>query len=293
MRKLFLLFLLGTLFSLTAWGQPAFLDQLCCMPVLIQIPLLDKIHSSDGTGVYLEESNRLFLVTAAHCIFNVGSTNSTELINSNALLSSLPGGTNIAGRATLFLDLNLLTRSGKIKRHKVHDVAIIEIGTNITGISQIGCNPGVVLLSPGFFPVQWDTKATCKTFEDVSPGSDSYVLGYPVNLIEALSNGQQSEIDFSSPLIRKGVISQKNNFTRKLIIDSAVYGGNSGGPVLIVEHPSLGAVRFSIVGIIIQYVPAEASVELRTSTSPTASIIVNSGYGVAEPIDYALELIRQ
>ena len=287
----------GILFPFTTAGQPAFIDDLRCMPVLIQIPLTNGTSSNYGTGVYLSESNHLFLVTAAHCIFNPSSTNALELINSNAFLSSLARETNVTARAVLFLDLQKLAQNGKIKRHQSHDVAVIDLGayasTNDSSRLSVALNLGATTSTTSSFPTPWDAQELCKTFANVSVGSDSYVLGYPVNLLKALPNGQHPEIDFTSPLVRKGIISQKNNFTQKLIIDSAVFGGNSGGPVLIVEHPNLGQLRFSMVGIIIQYIPAEASVELRTSTSPTASIIVNSGYGVAEPVDYALELIQQ
>jgi len=243
--------------------------------------------------MYLDESNKLFFVTAAHCIFDMSSTNRLQLINSNAILSSLSRTTNVNDRAIESLNLTLLEQNGHIKRHAVHDITVIQIATivstNSFGFLEIQCNPGFSSLSPTVAPVPWGVKDACKTFKDVPDGCDSYVLGYPVSLLF----DQQSEIDFTSPLIRKGVISQKNNFTKKLIIDSAVYGGNSGGPVLIVQQPNLGETDFSIVGIITQYVPAEATVDVSTSTSHGASVKVNSGYGVAEPIDYALELMQQ
>jgi hypothetical protein len=252
-----------------------------------------RIHSEFGTGMYLDESNKLFFVTAAHCIFDMSSTNRLQLINSNAILSSLSRTTNVNDRAIESLNLTLLEQNGHIKRHAVHDITVIQIATivstNSFGFLEIQCNPGFSSLSPTVAPVPWGVKDACKTFKDVPDGCDSYVLGYPVSLLF----DQQSEIDFTSPLIRKGVISQKNNFTKKLIIDSAVYGGNSGGPVLIVQQPNLGETDFSIVGIITQYVPAEATVDVSTSTSHGASVKVNSGYGVAEPIDYALELMQQ
>jgi hypothetical protein len=290
MRKVILsLFLLQTLSALSVFSQ-IFIDDLRRMPVLIQIPLQDGIHSEFGTGMLLETSNKIYFVTAAHCIFDMSSTNRSQLINSIAILSSLSRSTNENDRAVQSLNLALLEQNGHIKRHAVHDITVIELATKVgTNTTEFQHNPGILRLTPGVNPVPWSVEDACKTFKDVPEGCDSYVLGYPVSLMLE----QQSEIDFTSPLIRKGVISQKNNFTKRLIIDSAVYGGNSGGPVLIVEQPRFGVTQFSIVGIITQYVPVEATVDVSTSTSHSALIKVNSGYGVAEPIDYAIELMNQ
>src|SRR4051812_7815785 len=40
------------------------------MPVFIQIPVPDGSGNYNGTGIYLLESNRFFLVTAKHVLFN-------------------------------------------------------------------------------------------------------------------------------------------------------------------------------------------------------------------------------
>ena len=116
----------------------------------------------------------------------------------------------------------------------------------------------------------------------------TYILGYPVEL---LNNHMRSEVDFSRALIRRGIISQRNQQTGKLIIDSGVYGGNSGGPVLIVEHQTLDMTAYKIGGLITQFVPIVT--RIAPDAGVTNSYLVNSGYGVAEPIDYALELMRQ
>jgi V8-like Glu-specific endopeptidase len=294
MRNLiFLFFSIGIIFPFTASSEQVFPDDLHCMPVLIEIPLQDKIHSEFGTGVYLFESNNLFLVTAAHCIFNVFSTNKFELINSNAIISSFARGKDAKDKNIFSLNLASLNDEGLIKRHAAHDVAVIRIAQ----VTQMDTNGAVLytwnigevqLLSKREFNlVSFKASGVCELFNDVSDGDESYILGYPRELFI----GQPSEIDFESPLVRKGIISQKNLNSRKLIIDSAVYGGNSGGPVLIQDQPSLGSVDYKIVGIVTQFVPVV------TKPFPqggiTNSALVNSGYSVAEPIDYALELMRQ
>lgn len=83
------LFSVFLLLTVTVSGEQIFPNDLHAMPVLIEIPLADKVHSSYGTGIYLSyHSNTVFLVTAAHCIFDVSSTNRSALINSNAIISS-------------------------------------------------------------------------------------------------------------------------------------------------------------------------------------------------------------
>lgn len=116
-------------------------------------------------------------------------------------------------------------------------------------------------------------------------GTDSYILGFPVEL---LNDRFPLEVDFNYPLVRRGVISQKNQRTGKLIIDSAVYGGNSGGPVLVF-NPSNSL--FMVAGLVTQFIPIVT--RTNSEVGVTNSIMVNSGYGVAEPIDYAFELMRQ
>jgi hypothetical protein len=65
-------------------------DNMHSLPVLIQIPHADK--SSYGTGIYLNTSNNVFLVTAAHVIFN--PTNLSELIGVTGHLKTSQPGSN-------------------------------------------------------------------------------------------------------------------------------------------------------------------------------------------------------
>lgn len=264
------------------------------MPVLIMIPSPKDVNVADcGTGVYLSFSNRIFLVTAAHCIFNIFSTNTTELINSRAIISSFNVKGDPSTKYSLLLDLNRLKQQGLIKRHATHDLAAIWLATmkhpftNET-VVNVPVDGVQGLVPPKAFWETWPPDSLC-TMTNVSDGAEVYILGYPVELFQ---NGSKLPVavDFDSPLIRKGIVSQKNQKTGKLIIDSGVYGGNSGGPVLVVDHPALGVTSFKIAGLITQFVPYETRVAPEAGI--TNSDMVNSGYGVAEPIDYALELMR-
>jgi hypothetical protein len=180
---------------------------------------------------------------------------------------------------------------GFVRRYSTHDVAVIQLGKSIpTGtnnISQEFFENGVNFTNDSSVDLLL-AGSNCRKFNDIQDGSEAYILGYPVEL---LNTNIQAEVDFSYPLIRKGIISQRNLKTGKLIIDSGVYGGNSGGPVIIIEHPFLDRTTYKIGGLITQFVPVMTRIVPQIGV--TNSDLVNSGYGVAEPIDYALQLMRQ
>ena len=288
MRNLIFWFFLTSALSPFTASSTILHDDLRCMPVLIQIPLPDGIHSSYGTGVYLSDSNRLFLVTAAHVIFDLTNAPNT-LINSNAILSSCVRGSNLNDRAVLSLDLKILSGKGLLKHHPSRDIAAIPIATfnQTTNFERSGIlSPGVEWRSNSKV-VPWSANEVCKKFSNVLCGDDAYILGYPVSLFV---RNRYEDIDLSEPLVRKGIVSQKNQKSGRLIVDSAVYHGNSGGPALTSDQTP-GAPNLRLAGVVIKYVPVVTDVD--PGIGVTNSAFVNSGYGVVEPIDYALELIRQ
>jgi hypothetical protein len=281
-----MLSLLAVFSTLSGLGQPVFTSTIHTLPVLIQIQVPNG--AIYGSGCYLTESNNMYLVTAAHAIFQVISNRfSDTLISPNAQLFSDPK--ELDGRLSLQLNLGILQAKGLVKHHAYRDIAVICIGRQMPGgvlfddAIQFQKNPTNAVI------VTYLADEICRLFDDVSVGNDTYVLGYPISLLKPTA----VEIDFSHALVRKGVISQKNQFTRKIIVDSAVFGGNSGGPVLIVEHPNNGQIVFKLVGIVTQYVPIETMVDLTPAMTNSASVNVNSGYGIVEPIDFALEIMHQ
>jgi hypothetical protein len=72
---------------------------------------------------------------------------------------------------------------------------------------------------------------------------------------------------------------------RTLIIDGPVYRGNSGGPVFEIEPDGPFITHFYLAGVLIQFIPL-------TERAPDFRMLLNSGYSVAEPIDFVLELVR-
>lgn len=115
--------------------------------------------------------------------------------------------------------------------------------------------------------------------------NEVFIFGYPVSL--GLKNIPQ--IDFTKPLLRKGIVAGKNDTLRTLVLDCPVYWGNSGGPVLEVETVGVATKRFTIVGVVSAFVPLVET--WRNETQGYQNIDVsNSGYSVASPLDPVMAL---
>ena len=205
MRYFIVLLLGGVWFS--APGEQVLPDNMHSLPVLIEITHANK--TSYGTGIYLSTSDNAFLVTAAHVIFN--PTNLSELVGSNATLSSFALEKGAMEKLVFQVNLQLLNDWGLIKRHPLHDVAVLSIaklgkmGTN--GRLQTELSLAVTNCSPTIRNwAGWPTDA-CVLFGGIDDASDAYILEYPVEL---LNDRLPLEVDFTSPLVRKGVISQRN-----------------------------------------------------------------------------------
>jgi hypothetical protein len=122
-------------------------------------------------------------------------------------------------------------------------------------------------------------------YDDVLPGNDVYVYGYPVSI------GMESMPQFDShqPLLRKGVVAGKYESRHTIIIDCPVYGGNSGGPVVQAWPYGVGGTKFKVMGIVTEFVPFDES---RVNPVPAGALATNSGYAVVEPADRILELLN-
>jgi hypothetical protein len=84
-------------------------------------------------------------------------------------------------------------------------------------------------------------------------------------------------------LLGKDFIAGRDLQKYPLIVDGLVHRGNSGGPVveMDVDFP---VTRHYVVGVSIQFIPL-------AETAPDFELRLNSGYSVAEPMDYVLEII--
>ena len=146
--------------------------------------------------------------------------------------------------------------------------------------------------------IDWITPSVSLTIEEmkhsgVSEGDGVFLLGFPSSLIET---------NLDTAVARQGCVSRiqhllagrSNNF----LIDSMVFTGNSGGPVLIKpEFLTVGDtshVRDSrFIGMVSAYLPYR-DVAISTQTGkPRVIFEENSGISEVVPVDHILQTIEE
>jgi S1-C subfamily serine protease len=125
----------------------------------------------------------------------------------------------------------------------------------------------------------------------LSEGSFIYSLGFPMNLIDIKK----------TPICRMGCISRirdlySNHQKKSYIIDTQVFPGNSGGPVL--SRPEVISIegtpshnRCSIIGIVYAYIPYQETLISSQDNKPRSIVQENSGLALVHPVDYIFEVI--
>ncbi len=251
-----------------------------------------------GSGFFVMTEDGQYFVTAKHVLFSEDGTlisKKARLISLDVLYNFMPSRNK---QTSLDLDLDLLASNKSILFNAGRDVVVIKIAEmvkdgrvkfralkpiagvtsheNVSGAASIGATPEMFTY-----------------YKDVYISDDIFVLGYPAAI--GLKNIPQ--IDFSSPLIRKGIIAGKNDNLRTIIIDCLVNHGNSGGSVIAL-HNKDGAVSYSIIGIVIQFVPSvEPALVLQKKGKGEGDInvfsLANSGYAVVLPIDSIMDVLNK
>jgi len=251
-------------------------------------PALIANDKGTGSGCFLQLSNSVYLVTAKHVLFSKPEGTNSPVLLSPALVVraySSVGTTNISER-TMFINLAQLLSAGEVRYSTNRDVAIIRVEQCETN------NPSLVKYLPGFTFVSGAQGLHIRggeypsAIKDVDVGAEVYMFGYPTSL-----TGPIAQIfDPAEPLLRKGIVAGVNLGRRTIIIDCPSYFGNSGGPVIQVDHPSLVATRYRVIGVVSGFVPFQEEWENKTM-GYSHVLKSNSGYTVVEPIDIALELV--
>jgi hypothetical protein len=127
----------------------------------------------------------------------------------------------------------------------------------------------------------------CLASKYLEPGANVLVLGFPLGL--------RSE-EYSRPLVRRGIIAKAD--LTEIIIDSFVFPGNSGGPVLYVPPLKLGVGLKSelineekFIGIVSSYIPYNDVAISNQTKRPRITFEENSGLCSAVPIDALINLL--
>jgi hypothetical protein len=243
----------------------------------LSYPVLIRIGATAGSGFYLATEKDVFLVTAAHVLFE---PDRRTLIAMQAEALSYASDPKERTQAVFRLDLKALNENGDIKVDTAHDVAVVRVA-RVTGQGAAMTSrpmPGVVMRSvPKSGYVTAGTHAV-KRFAEVLVSNEVIVFGYPSSL--GVPNIPQ--LDYSRPLLRKGIVAGTNEALKSIVLDCPVYPGNSGGPVVEVTRDRTGT-RFQIVGVIIQFVPF--------AQGDATNVLSNSGYAVAAGMDAVLDLV--
>jgi hypothetical protein len=249
---------------------------------------------SIGSGFRLKIDGENYLITAKHVLYNRHG----QLYGENLILTFYSSDKN----STLPWIFNIDLNDSIILCSEKHDVAAILIGKNIAteGFdhstplkylqdefkrpTKLIPEPYVKRLQEGNGSVvSADVEALGK-LDSVSLASDVYVMGYPTSL--GMRNS--SFYDFKKPLIRKGIVAGIYLENSTFVIDSFVFPGNSGGPV--VEHCEDGF--FRVVGVVSKYIPYETKWHSNRDDVVNTDV-ANSGYTVCVAMDEVLTILKK
>jgi len=273
------------------WAESAIPEEYTKYPVMITLDT-----GSSASGFYFHDNQRgIYFVTAAHVLFEAGEKKLSEKPRAaRALLLSYPAEDD---ETPIFIELNLpeIWRTGALIRSANNDVVLVRLGTIVTqgAVREISLSSGVIRKA---FSGQEMTGTILganpdmiKNYEDVFIGNEVVLFGFPTSL------GIQDypQIDYRKPLLRKGIVAGKNDEKKTIILDTATHYGNSGGPVIEIEHSGLAETRFSIIGMVLEYIPVQTSDTYGLNKQVKISRTENSGYSVILPMDVILDMIHE
>lgn len=258
---------------------------------LISLAVLIQIGKGYGSGLYLATEKSIYLVTARHVFWKAQIDPQTKklkafnLINPIVDVFSYPRDTNFEAADQIHVDLRVLINNKQLSFSQTHDVCVFKLADIADGKMQL--MEGITKRSPNL-NINSAHLSMIKPFEEISIAEDLYVIGYP----KALAMIPTNTFNFNKPLVRKGIVSGKNpNHT--IVIDCAVYPGNSGGPVFITEkriEQTEKGMKMSdkryLAGIVSKFIPW-----LNNRSKPAH--MENSGYGQMVAFDQVYEELRK
>lgn len=186
-------------------------------------------------------------------------------------------------------DFAIQLRSNPDKRHwaghpnKDADVAVIPM--NLKKLEDAG-------MKFGFFKSDMDAFDTA-TMErlGVGEGDFTYTLGFPMGMMPT---------DRQHVIVRSGIIARIRDLFEKrsasFVVDSLVFPGNSGGPVVfkpeaISIQPSAPIKQAALIGIVKSYIQYTDVATSQQTGRPRVIFEENSGLANVETVDKILETI--
>lgn len=295
-----LLFLAASIFAGQALAQRAIPEDNLAYPVLITVKNNNKPLGM-ASGFYLSTDHAVYLVTAKHVLSQMLSpdTETYKIADTELELLSYSKDLPNPRRILLTLGLSALKESGAVRLHASKDVAIVRLtATATTATTTTTTNkeearrsnsflPGVMANENAEGPLLGVALSAVKTYDQVLVGNDAIMYGYPVSL----GFPQHPQFESDRPLLRRALVAGQDGQKRTIILDSPSYPGNSGGPIFQIERNG-ATTHFNLIGIVSSRIPL-----LRAAADRTGELQLlvgfNSGYSVAEPMDFVLELIDQ
>jgi len=239
--------------------------------------------SATGSGFYLNTPKCIYFVTAKHVLYKQ-EDKKWVLNGKKAVLQS--SSKNLEGQK-FEINLEELLKHKAIISHPTEDLVLVKMG-ELTGPGQIKISDGVSFVSHGDLGIVGMALEGLKKFDDVHVSNDVYIFGFPTSL-----QNPALGLDFSNPLLRKGIVAGKDIKSKKIILDVPVYFGNSGGLVIEsgfnVANPMTREYR--AIGIVLGMIPFIN--EFKNKQYGYSNFEVeNSGYSFALPMDFLLDLIK-
>ena len=164
------------------------------------------------------------------------------------------------------------------------DVAVIPVDLNKIRNEGMKCN---------FFQSD-DHTLTIQELIDIeaSEGDFVYTMGFPMGIVAK---------DRQHVFIRSGIIARIRDLFEKrsndFVIDSFVFPGNSGGPVISKpEHLSITGTKSydksDLIGMVKSYIPdTDVAISMQTK-KPRITFEENTGLTKVEPVDHIIETIE-
>ncbi len=242
---------------------------------------LISVGKSTGSGFLMEHRKGLYLVTAKHVLFD-----EDRLLNNEIEVACKSGETNTNPIHRLRIDLTITIPTPS----KKNDVIIIKLG--ISNWSE-KYNSFITTYGEGVETIEGKetsfvlvTRENTKRINDVTVGNDIFLFGYPTSL-----GGSATHLfEKTEPLLRKGIVANINKLTNTVILDCAVYPGNSGGPVLEV-HKLKDKKYYFLIGVVSRFIPYEQA--WYNSRDRIRNVeYFNSGYSIATSMDVVLDLME-
>lgn len=253
-------------------------DDNLAYPVLIR-----AATGYSGSGFFLNTDRASYLITARHVLFDKVSG---ALRAAQATLTSYSRNPAETEQNVLSLDLATLLAAGHVEVDAAQDVAVLRYGVPNPATNILNLVPGVAVNSTAPSGILGVAMSTVRTYNDVMIANEVYLFGYPVSL----GMPQIPQIDYSRPLLRKGIVAGKNDARRTIILDCPVYPGNSGGPVLEAEEEAFKQ-RFFIIGVVLEFVPTVHPL-IGQPTGQGSGVVANSGYSVVAAMDDVVQLVN-